>query len=669
MSRVKSSSCLVVVMLFILASITPLIPAHARFAENPHVVDSWMRPSETLSVREEWSSLFSRVNQDNIENIILSLSFNYPDRRWLADSNEPTEPLVEAWEYAETVLSDFTDGELSFQTVTLQENLIAVKNGYGPETAPIIIGGTIASLGNQGTNGFAASAAVVLECARLLHDIPLTNDVIFLLSNTIAGSPRGGTVGDAGLRALIAYLAQLRKEPAAVFWASALLYDSGEENGDHIGFRGEFPSLYVETNNLVAHLVQEAAEVGAETGVGTDVDVIQGADGLWERSGAFEASERGIPGFCFAQRYEDPILGTQYDVWNNASYNYEIPVEAVGLISSVVWQLGSMGGLFELVVEDSIVIPDMSWRNASLALSGKSPLIVNVTWDVNQTVTVRLRNDDGEILATESDDDGNLTLAYTITVPTWYELIFQNEGEESLDPLTYRYTYYHDFDRDGMNDFEEGEFGSDSLSADTDFDGLEDPMERELGTDPTDVDTDNDGIEDGLEVEYGTSPLLEDTDGDGFTDIYEIENGLDPTTSDSDGDSLLDGEEGDYGTDPLNPDSDGDGLFDGDEIGNGTDPLNPDSDGDGLSDLFEILNGLNPWSNDTDSDGLLDLYEVENNLLPFNNDTDGDGIIDSEDFAPKSHWMNTLPPFVVGTVAVVVVIWLAVKKRRYDRGA
>ncbi len=655
-------------MLLFIIVMAPLVEEPYELTDKTlYDPDSLMKTSATRSVVDVWKSIFNNIKQENIEDIVKTLSLNYSGRIWDSGSKEPSPVLSSAWDYANTTLSNFTAGEVTFRLVTDEKNLVAVMNGTASQRTPIIISGTIASLENQGANGYAASTAAVLECARLLSTVSMTNDVMFVLSNTILGGIGGETRGNVGLRALLDHLEDQRREPAAVFWLSALLFDSEEADGDHIGLRSDYPTLHLEATNLIGYMVERASEAGSEIGIGTDVDLIQGTDIIWLHSGAQEAAGRGIPSFCVAQRNGDPLLKTSDDVWNHPHYDYEMAVEAVGIVTSVVWLLGNMGGGDQLTMTGSIFVPDMRSRNTSLALAGQSLLIVNVDWDENQTLVTRLVDDTGETVVTRWDDDGDLTLSYQISYPSWYTLVFENEGEENM-VVSYSYLFYYDYDRDGLNDYEESQFGTDSLCADTDGDGLDDPVERELGTNPRRMDTDLDGLPDGLEIEYGCSPLIADTDGDGLLDGFEVDYGLDPTHRDTDRDFLDDGLEFEYGTDPLNPDTDGDGLFDGYEIGNSTDPLNPDTDGDGLTDLFEILNGLDPLSNDTDGDGLTDLYEVENGLLPFNNDTDGDGIIDSLDWAPESHWMNSIPGVMVGVFALSFIVLLVVKKRRYDRG-
>jgi uncharacterized protein (DUF2164 family) len=221
-----------------------------------------------------------------------------------------------------------------------------------------------------------------------------------------------------------------------------------------------------------------------------------------------------------------------------------------------------------------------------------------------------------------------------------------------------------DSDGDGLSDFVEFSYGTDSTNPDSDSDGLSDGDEVHIyGTIPVQMDTDMDGLLDGDEVINGTDPLYDgppmlDTDGDGLLDFAESFYFADINNPDSDGDGLSDGEEvhiyytipgwfdtdmdglldgeevNTYGTDPLLNDSDGDGLSDGDEVNiYGTDPLLDDSDADGLSDGDEVnVEFTDPLLDDSDGDGLSDGEEVNVEFTdPLLDDSDGDGLYDGEE--------------------------------------
>lgn len=128
-----------------------------------------------------------------------------------------------------------------------------------------------------------------------------------------------------------------------------------------------------------------------------------------------------------------------------------------------------------------------------------------------------------------------------------------------------------DSDEDGLPDYLEELYGTDSNNADTDSDGLTDYEEiLSLGTNPLKYDTDENGIND----------ADDDIDGDALSNKAELELGTNPADVDTDGDGLSDFDEIDkYNTDPLKADSDGDTLSDGDEIAIGLDPNNPETFG------------------------------------------------------------------------------------------
>ena len=134
---------------------------------------------------------------------------------------------------------------------------------------------------------------------------------------------------------------------------------------------------------------------------------------------------------------------------------------------------------------------------------------------------------------------------------------------------------------------------------DSDNDGLLDYQEIMYMTDSNNPDTDGDGLLDGDEINIGTSPNLPDTDGNGLIDFDE----------DCDGDGITNGGEYSTGTCMFAYDSDYDGINDYNEVYfYGIDPRNEDTDSDGIKDGDEVTLGLNPGSSDSDGDGITDDY-------------------------------------------------------------
>lgn len=165
---------------------------------------------------------------------------------------------------------------------------------------------------------------------------------------------------------------------------------------------------------------------------------------------------------------------------------------------------------------------------------------------------------------------------------------------------------------------------------DSDMDGLNDYQESDYGTDMYNSDSDFDGILDGDEVRVGLNPIdandaLADYDNDGLTNAQEVMYGTDINNSDSDGDGLSDGDEIRFGLNPLDPNDGGSG------------PSNlmalSDVNGDGVPDWLKFkLTGTEAQFSVVSGSTLAALtnysasYELESIKVQLLDDRDADGI-------------------------------------------
>ena len=619
-------------------------------------------PAASFYVKPIWNNLYGAVSTSNLQTIVRAISEDTPLRIWYPLHKEPSDPLADAWEYANNTLKSYTSGNMYFRLMTQQKNLVAIKRGTDSNLAPIVIVGTVASSYSPGANAYAASTAAVLEIARILYSHSLTNDVYFVLVNTIT-SGYGANDGNLGVSELLDELQVEYRRPVVLFWLSLLLYESADENGDMLAMRSSYNSLVYRQNEFVADLAEIASALS-----GGDRVMPQGTSGsLWIRSGAYEANERGIPAFVLSQTYFGGLAGGEFDEWDAEVYSYGLLEEAAGLVASLTTYLGTLGKGQVPKFEELILVPAFNSETIWMPLTGESPLQVDIEWEDSGSLTVEIVSPGGVTIISTTQSDNNITMNPLVTEAGLYELVIINT-ETVSSSVSYSYEHWQDYDQDTLNDVEEYQLGTDCLNSDTDMDLLDDDQEVFIYyTDPLNQDSDSDGAMDGVEVIYGSNPLRRNTDQDGINDGTEIEMGLDPTNSDTDMDGVNDGNELDLGLDPLSNDTDKDGLLDGIELIHETDPLSPDTDSDGLSDLFEVVNGLNPLSNDTDMDGLSDSYEIAHCLMPNNADSDADGIPDGADWAPREHWVNAVIPAGLGVVFLIVMIWMLNKKRIYGR--
>ncbi|NWF95060.1 MAG: hypothetical protein HXY34_02860 [Candidatus Thorarchaeota archaeon] len=614
-------------------------------------------PSLVVNVDEIQREIFEAVDIDRLEDTVRELSLNHPRRIWYPLDKAPSDALRAAWEYVDQKIAGISGGELHFERWGNQSSLVCEMKGTASNNAPILVVGTIASPYSPGANGYGASVAAVLEVARVLSDYSLTNDVLFVLTNTITGYYATGELGNLGVREVLKMLYEDGRPPAALFWFSLLL---NRLEVSQIAIRSYYNSEYgaEEFGRDLALRVSELS--GAKMTVDRNPDNF-----FFYKSGAYDGATKGIPSFSIGQMEYEGISGSEYDSWNVVTYSYAQLTEATGIVASIVWYLGKVNTGDTLRFEGGISLPRATTRNRTMPLTAPSTLILQLSWTGEPNIRLRIVSPEGVTLHSQLGSGYSLSLQYKIPEPGQYHFMVDNLGNTTA-VFTYAFSAPQDFDADTLDDTEEFALNTDAIAADTDADWLNDAQERSCGTNPRNPDSDKDGVLDGIEVLYGSNPLMTDTDGDGLSDGFETGMGLSPISKDTDKDGVEDKTELDMGLNPLDHDTDGDGLTDGLELFHGSDPMNRDTDDDGLSDLFEVLNGLSPHSTDTDGDGIEDLREVEMGMQGDNTDSDGDLLPDYLDWMPTEHWLFVLPHLggLIGGIALLG--WLVRKKRSYD---
>ena len=617
---------------------------------------------DSFSLNSLWHNVFLSIDLADAQATVRDLSEDYPSRMWDEETGTPNTALQGAWGYVSQKLASVTGGKLHFKHWGEYQLLVAVKSGTEHHRAPIVIAGTVGSPDSPGANAFAASTAAVIETARLLSDIDLTNDVYFVLCNSVNMSVEASGAPDMGW--LLDRLIAQRRTPALLIWFSRLLYKADTPLGDRLQIRGTYNrfkygfSEFLMDMGVAASWLEGTGKIMTDSPSGT----------VWRKSGAYEAENRGVLALVLAQSYLDYYYsGTDQDVWDASRFHYAVLREAIGVACSMVVMMGRVGYGQAPEIRYEFVIPENTTSYLYFGIIGKSQTDVRITWNGVTRLTVSVDSPSGHEITTQSSTHGSINITLTQGLEGVYKARLVNE-ELSEASVQFTITHWYDIDQDGLDDYEEYQFGSDSLARDTDFDNLTDPFEQSIGTSPNLVDTDHDNLSDYEEVQLGTSPLVVDTDNDTLSDYFEVQLGTSPLTNDTDNDGIADAEELDLNTSPTDWDTDGDGLSDLQEVSETqTSPTARDSDGDHLDDLFEYVNGLDPWDVDTDDDGLTDSYEIENGMNPFSNDTDTDGLPDASDWAPTEHWMVLVPRLTLAVVAVVVIAVLLYKRHKYLR--
>ncbi|MDF1538913.1 MAG: M28 family peptidase [Candidatus Thorarchaeota archaeon] len=622
-----------------------------------------MDTAGTFTMENMWDDIFATVSQSHIRNIVEELSTTYAQRVWFPLDRNGSVPLINAWSYVNNSLKSDTGNDLHFTFRTSMLTLVAIQEGTDNSLAPIIIGGVISSRYSPGANGFASSAAAVLECARILHNYNLTNDVYYVLSNSISDGYFNYDTGNHGLEAIMNEMYDEGIIPSAVLWFNRLLYTTTDSYGSAVRVDYDYIANPYDPVRFITDLSDLISE---KSGTNQIVIPERTTDQVWRASGAYEAWHRGIPGVAIGQYYPDTIWRGENDIYDSSFYDYGNAREAVGVIASIVATACTLGKGDAPYLRFTGSLDANSTTQIPMSLTGNSFVNVTVNWNNDTSLIAQILDPDVDSVYFRNESDMTIHLNYLVTQPGRYTLLLDNLANESII-YSVEYAHYHDLDGDTLDDYEEFLAGTDAISSDTDRDFLTDDQEIAYNTDPRNQDSDQDGAFDGIEVALGSNPLVQDSDLDSLFDGFEIDNGLNPMSADTDQDGLDDAFELNLGLSPLSADTDADGLDDYSEYEIGTNPLSPDSDGDGLSDLFEVLNALDPLAVDSDSDGLSDPYEIEHCLMPFDADTDRDGIIDSVDGAPREHWANVLPFIGLGVFSIVVLGILLSKRRAYNR--
>ncbi|MFX1512649.1 MAG: hypothetical protein ACFFCQ_08690 [Promethearchaeota archaeon] len=287
-----------------------------------------------------------------------------------------------------------------------------------------------------------------------------------------------------------------------------------------------------------------------------------------------------------------------------------------------VWNVTSGGEMYPPLTEHNLEVYSVVFSpNGAILASGDKNGIIKV-WNVNNGEEIQsLKGHDERIGTVCFSHDGT-------------ELVSGDEnGIIKFWNVTDILNPNLDFDRDGMVDRWEREYGLNSNSwedkfMDPDQDGLINSLEHFLMTFPNNTDSDRDGMLDGKEYFLGLKPSFDDAsldlDADGMPNIYEYYMSLNPRVDDAD----------------------------------------DDLDGDGLKNLLEFQ--IRSWANqtDTDTDGMPDKWEHTYNFNASDSsdamkDADGDGISNLKEYNngtdPRNFW--SVPLFTLSLVHLIIILF------------
>jgi len=192
--------------------------------------------------------------------------------------------------------------------------------------------------------------------------------------------------------------------------------------GDLWCYSGSRYSSIYRQNEFLADLAQIASGIS-----GGDRVLPQGPSGnLWIRTGAYEATERGIPAFVLSQTYLDGLAGGEFDKWDAVPYTYDLLEEAVGLVASLTTYLGTLGRNQMPRLEELIVVPAFDSETIWIPLTGESPLQVDIEWAGSSSLTVELLSPEGVTIISTTQSDSNITMSPLLTEAGRYELVITN---------------------------------------------------------------------------------------------------------------------------------------------------------------------------------------------------------------------------------------------------
>ncbi|MFA6524734.1 MAG: hypothetical protein WCT33_00510 [Patescibacteria group bacterium] len=202
--------------------------------------------------------------------------------------------------------------------------------------------------------------------------------------------------------------------------------------------------------------------------------------------------------------------------------------------------------------------------------SNSSPI---ENYNVNQTVNINVNvNQDGNV---NSNFNSNLNININVNQNQNTNSVIENTNVSTNSNININGNTNSSLPINSNTNLNQNT-NTNTLVPDDDKDGLNNDEEIEAGTDEDNPDTDNDGLIDGFEDKHGFNPLIDDNDTPTLTADQKIIQAITNAR---------------FGDQEQSKDTDRDGLPDSVEITFGSDPFRPDSSNDGLTDGFKANNG------------------------------------------------------------------------------